>query len=491
MLTVLNVIGTRPEAIKMAPVVAELRKHPDDIRCLVCATGQHREMLDQVLDLFAIRPDFDLDVMQSNQSLSRLTAALLTALDGVVENIRPDWILAQGDTTTVAVAGPVAFYRDIRFGHVEAGLRTHDRRRPFPEEINRRIADLVADLYFAPTQRARDALLAEGVPEAGIRVTGNTVIDALLDVASREYDFRAGPLSGLPLHKRLVLITAHRRESFGQPFRELCEAIRELALAFEGDGVHFVYPVHLNPHVRRPVTEILSGVNAISLIEPLDYFSLVQLMKRSTLILTDSGGIQEEAPSSGRADAGDARHDRAARGGRSGRRAAGGNEPPADRRRGRHPVARCGGVRRHDGQGQPVRGRQSSRKDRRGPAGKGPGVSLIMSLPLRKRVKVLRDWWAAPREAAIERRRDRRGPADDVPDLESAISAGADWLALRKTARARRTAEWRGTTAWSTAGARLIRRPAGTSCPRSSTWLAVRGRKDCASGPGGYWIGSH
>jgi UDP-N-acetylglucosamine 2-epimerase (non-hydrolysing) len=299
MLTVLNIIGTRPEAIKMAPVVAECGKHPGRIQSFVCATGQHRQMLDQVLELFGIKPDFDLDVMQPDQTLSGLTAALLTALDEVAEKVRPHWILAQGDTTTVAVAALVAFYRGIRFGHVEAGLRTNDRRRPFPEEINRRIADLLADLYFAPTGRARDALLKEGVPEDSVRVTGNTVIDALLDVASRPYDFNAGPLAGLPLHKRIVLITAHRRESFGQPFRNLCQAIRELALEFESDGVHFVYPVHLNPNVRRPVAEILSNLTNLSLLDPLDYLCLVQLMKRSTLILTDSGGIQEEAPSLG------------------------------------------------------------------------------------------------------------------------------------------------------------------------------------------------
>jgi UDP-N-acetylglucosamine 2-epimerase (non-hydrolysing) len=299
MLTVLSVIGTRPEAIKMAPVVKELGKRSDRIRSLVCATGQHRQMLDQVLELFAIKPDFDLNVMQPDQSLAGLTAALLTALDGVAQEARPDWILAQGDTTTVAVASLVAFYRGIRFGHVEAGLRTNDRRRPFPEEINRRIADLLADLYFAPTQRAHDVLVKEGVPESSVRVTGNTVIDALLDVASRSYDPGAGPLAALPLDKRLVLITAHRRENFGQPFRDLCQAIRELAMAFEGDGVHFVYPVHLNPNVRRPVGDILASVGNLSLLDPLDYLSLVQLMKRATLILTDSGGIQEEAPSLG------------------------------------------------------------------------------------------------------------------------------------------------------------------------------------------------
>jgi len=189
-----------------------------------------------------------------------------------------------------------AFYRRIRFGHVEAGLRTGDRTRPFPEEVNRRIADLVADIYFAPTATARDALLREGCPERDIYVTGNTVVDALHDVASRPYDWHAGPLASIPQARRLVLITAHRRESFGAPFRELCLAIKELASQFAQDDVHFVYPVHLNPHVRQPVHEILAGLPNVSLVEPLDYLSLVQLMKRSALVLTDSGGIQEEAP---------------------------------------------------------------------------------------------------------------------------------------------------------------------------------------------------
>jgi UDP-N-acetylglucosamine 2-epimerase len=299
MQTVLSIIGTRPEAIKMAPVVKELQKHPDRVRSVVCATGQHRQMLDQVLDLFRIQPDVDLGVMQPNQSLSQLTASLFTGLDAVVGQMRPDWILAQGDTTTVMVSAIVAYYHQVRFGHVEAGLRTGDKRRPFPEEINRRLADAVADAFFAPTERARQALLREGTNDADIYVTGNTVIDALLDVAARPYNWSAGPLAGLPQGKRLVLITAHRRESFGQPFRDLCHAIRTLAVGFAAEGVHFVYPVHLNPNVRAPVNEILSGLGNVSLTEPLDYLSLVQLMKRATLILTDSGGIQEEAPSLG------------------------------------------------------------------------------------------------------------------------------------------------------------------------------------------------
>lgn len=296
MLTVLSVIGTRPEAIKMAPVVKELGSHSGRIRSVICSTGQHREMLDQVFHLFQIKPDYDLNLMRQNQSLSSLTASAFAALDHVVEEVKPDWVLAQGDTTTAFVAAMVAFYHQVSFGHVEAGLRTGDKFRPFPEEINRRIADLVADAYFAPTERARQALLREGCAESDVYVTGNTVIDAVNEVASREYDWRTGPLSGLPLDRRLVLITAHRRESFGEPFRDLCLAIRDLAQQFAGEGVHFVYPVHLNPNVRQPVNDILIGLSNVSLIEPLDYLSLVHLLKRATLVLTDSGGIQEEAP---------------------------------------------------------------------------------------------------------------------------------------------------------------------------------------------------
>jgi UDP-N-acetylglucosamine 2-epimerase len=296
MLTVLSVFGTRPEAIKMAPVIKELRRQTGSIRSITCSVGQHRQMLDQVLELFAIVPDYELNLMRADQSLSQLTADLFAGLDKVLLEVRPDWVLAQGDTTTVFVAAMQAFYHRIPFGHVEAGLRTGDRRRPFPEEVNRRIADLVAEVYFAPTARARQALLAEGCAAGDVYVTGNTVIDALHDVAAREYCWESGPLAGIPNNRRLVLVTAHRRESFGPPFRELCLAIYELASLFAHDGVHFVYPVHLNPNVREPVTAILSRASNISLLEPLDYLSLVHLMKRSTLVLTDSGGIQEEAP---------------------------------------------------------------------------------------------------------------------------------------------------------------------------------------------------
>jgi len=296
MQTVLAVVGTRPEGIKMAPVVQELRRRPDAFRCILCSTGQHREMLQQVLDLFGLTADIDLALMQPGQTLAALTARLFAALDDAVESSRPDWILAQGDTTTVMVAALLAYYRRIRFGHVEAGLRTGNRWHPFPEEMNRRIADLLADLYFAPTAHSRQTLLDERVDAGRIVQTGNTVIDALREVVALPYDWDGGPLRDLPRDRRLVLVTAHRRESFGETFRGICLALRDLAERFAPEGVSFVYPVHLNPNVRRPVEEILRGVDGIHLIEPIDYQSLLQLIRASHLVLTDSGGIQEEAP---------------------------------------------------------------------------------------------------------------------------------------------------------------------------------------------------
>ena len=283
----------------MAPVIRELRRHPDRVKSIVCSTGQHREMLRPVFQLFEIRPDIELDVMCSEQTLSGLTAKLLDALSPVVRRHEPDWILAQGDTTTVLVASLIAFYQRVPFGHVEAGLRTGDIDSPFPEELNRYVADKVSGLLFAPTERNRQTLLRERHPADKIFVTGNTVVDALNQVAAMPYDWSTGPLRDLPPDKRLVLFTAHRRESFGKPFRELCQGLRDLAQRFRSDGVHFVYPVHMNPNVRRPVEQILATVDNVSLIDPLDYISLVHLMKRSALVLTDSGGIQEEAPGLG------------------------------------------------------------------------------------------------------------------------------------------------------------------------------------------------
>jgi UDP-N-acetylglucosamine 2-epimerase (non-hydrolysing) len=297
MLKVLSIIGTRPEAIKLAPVIRELDRRGDEISSLVCVTAQHREMLDQILDVFAIRPDYDLNLMQPDQDLTQLTARLLESLSPVVDEVKPDWILAQGDTTTVLAAALVAFYRKISFGHVEAGLRTGDLHQPFPEEFNRRVADSVASLLFAPTELNRQILLDEGVSDEKILVTGNTVVDALMEICSQLQTSTLPFLPDLPEGRPLVLITAHRRESFGPQLREMCLAVRELALRFQDAGIRFVYPVHPNPSVRGPVSEILSGISNVNLIDPLDYRSMVLLMKRSILILTDSGGIQEEAPS--------------------------------------------------------------------------------------------------------------------------------------------------------------------------------------------------
>lgn len=314
---ILSVFGTRPEAVKMAPVVHALARTPG-IESGVCVTAQHRQMLDQVLNLFDISPDYDLDLMRENQSLAELSARIFRDLDPVLADFKPDWVLVQGDTTTVAITALMAYYRRIRVGHVEAGLRTHDKWQPFPEEINRRVAGVTADLHFAPTEWARRNLLAEGVPDSAIAVTGNPVIDALHVVANQpapreveellerlaiESDNRRSdgqPSEGNqtihPKAKRLILVTAHRRENFGQPLEDICAALRELA--GRGD-VELVYPVHLNPNVQEPVRRILGDVPHVTLLPPLDYLPLVHLMKRSALVLTDSGGIQEEAPAFG------------------------------------------------------------------------------------------------------------------------------------------------------------------------------------------------
>lgn len=299
MIKVLSIFGTRPEAIKMAPVVKELEKHPNQIVSKICVTAQHREMLDQVLDLFQITPDYDLDLMQDGQTLSGLTARVFTALDPVLEKEQPDWVLVQGDTTTVMAASLAAFYHRIKVGHVEAGLRTHDKWQPFPEEINRKVAGVVADLHFAPTQTAKRNLINEGVNPVKIAVTGNPVIDALHMVAKMPYDVESGPLRGLPWEKKIILVTAHRRENFGQPLINICEALLKIAQNYENE-IHLVYPVHPNPNVRNTVYPALSFIPNITLLEPLDYLPLVQLMKRSYMVVTDSGGIQEEAPGLGK-----------------------------------------------------------------------------------------------------------------------------------------------------------------------------------------------
>jgi UDP-N-acetylglucosamine 2-epimerase (non-hydrolysing) len=301
MMKILSVFGTRPEAVKMAPVIHELRRTPN-IESRVCVTAQHRQMLDQVLDLFNIQPEYDLDLMRKDQSLAELSAAIFTHLDPILSDYKPDWVLVQGDTTTVAITALLAYYRRIRVGHVEAGLRTHDKWQPFPEEINRRVAGVIADLHFAPTQWTKRNLLREGIQESAIAVTGNPVIDALHFAAEQpEPDeiTQLGNKLGIGKReagKRLILVTAHRRENFGKPLKEICSALKELAS--RGD-VEIVYPVHLNPNVQEPVYRILKGVDHITLLPPLDYLPLVGLMKRATVILTDSGGIQEEAPAFG------------------------------------------------------------------------------------------------------------------------------------------------------------------------------------------------
>lgn len=293
---VLLVIGTRPEAIKLAPVLRALKMRPTEFTPIICSTGQHREMLDPVFELFGIVPDVDLRVMTHNQDLAGLTAQVLAGIDGVLARERPDIVLVQGDTTSVFVGALAAFYRHIPVGHVEAGLRTWNRRAPFPEEVNRTLVGHLADIHFAPTERARQNLLREGIRPETIHVTGNTGIDALLDVASRPeapggypWSAHTGPL---------VTITAHRRESFGDGFSRICQALLRLAQARR--NTLFVYPVHRNPNVKGPVERELAGVPNLMLIEPMPYLPFCHLLKRSTLILTDSGGIQEEAPSLGK-----------------------------------------------------------------------------------------------------------------------------------------------------------------------------------------------
>lgn len=283
----------------MAPVV-RLLNQTAGVKSSVCVTAQHRQMLDQVLNLFEIKPDYDLDLMREDQSLPELSAAIFTNLDQVLKDFKPEWVLVQGDTTTVAITALLAYYNRIKVGHVEAGLRTHDKWQPFPEEINRRVAGVTADMHFAPTEWAKRNLLREGVDEKIIAVTGNPVIDALQYVAHQAAPAEVSALlNRLGIGKsgrKLILVTAHRRENFGKPIEDICHALKEIAGC--GD-VEIVYPVHLNPNVQKPVNEILKGVEHVTLLPPLDYLPLVHLMKNAKLILTDSGGIQEEAPAFG------------------------------------------------------------------------------------------------------------------------------------------------------------------------------------------------
>ncbi len=295
----LIVLGTRPEAIKLAPVIREARNNLQ-VEPIVCSTGQHREMLQQVLDYFEIQPDISLNLMQANQTLAGLTARLIESLQQTVADTRPDCVVAQGDTTTVMTAALVAFYNRIPYVHVEAGLRTGDLQAPWPEEYNRRVASITTGIHCAPTQGAADNLLREGVSPSLVHITGNTVIDALLWTRDREragggeWERKYAHLS----EKRMVLITGHRRENFGDGFRNVCRAIADLAKAHPDK--HFLYPVHLNPNVQKPVHEILGGIPNVELTAPACYPEFIWLMDRSTLIITDSGGVQEEAPSLGK-----------------------------------------------------------------------------------------------------------------------------------------------------------------------------------------------
>lgn len=286
---ILCVVGTRPEAIKMAPVILALRQEPW-ARVRVLATAQHRGMLDQVLNFFEISPDIDLNIMKPNQTLTELTARLLTEMSSVLTTERPDVVLVQGDTTTAMVAALACFYHRIPIGHVEAGLRTWDLHNPFPEEANRAIIGRLCRWHFAPTESARDNLLREGVAAESVIVTGNTVIDSLLMTAEKKIDVGIN----LPANKRIVLVTCHRRENFGQPFRNICSALGQLAKL--NADIHILYPVHPNPNVKDIAHEMLGGCSNISLIEPLDYAPFIAAMKQAYLIISDSGGVQEEAP---------------------------------------------------------------------------------------------------------------------------------------------------------------------------------------------------
>jgi UDP-N-acetylglucosamine 2-epimerase (non-hydrolysing) len=302
-LKILTVFGTRPEAIKLAPIIAELGRRAVEcgLESRVCVTAQHREMLDQVLQIFGIVPDYDLDLMKDGQSLTEVASAVLSGLEPILEREKPDWVLVQGDTTTVVAASLAAFYAGVRLGHVEAGLRTHDKWQPFPEEINRRLTGVMADFHFAPTAGARLNLLRENVPDPQIRVTGNPVIDALHWVVRRSQQAaQPEPVDLLDgFDGRLLLVTAHRRENFGAPLANICLALQDIAEHYGGQ-VRIAYPVHPNPSVSEPVYRLLGDVPDVMLVPPLDYLSMIRVMQRSCLVLTDSGGLQEEAPGLGK-----------------------------------------------------------------------------------------------------------------------------------------------------------------------------------------------
>lgn len=296
---VMTVFGTRPEAIKMAPIVLELQKHPDTILPVVAVTAQHREMLDQVLNLFQIKPDHDLNIMAAGQTLFDITTRAMMGLDKVLTEEKPDIVLVHGDTTTTFAGALAAYYHQTAVGHVEAGLRTHNKYSPFPEEMNRCLTGCIADLNFAPTSTSEANLLAENVPPESIFVTGNTVIDALHHTVRDDFDFQEKSLKDVDFqNKRIILVTTHRRENLGEPMRHVYKALKQLTEEF--DDVEVVFPVHKNPKVREVVNEELGGLAKVHLIDPLDYEPFANLMHKAHLILTDSGGVQEEAPALGK-----------------------------------------------------------------------------------------------------------------------------------------------------------------------------------------------
>lgn len=295
---VMSVFGTRPEAVKMAPLVKELETHAE-IESMVCVTAQHREMLDQVLELFNIKPDYDLDIMKERQTLTGITNRVLEGLDKVFDEAKPDVVLVHGDTTTSFAAALAAFYKQIKVGHVEAGLRTFNKYEPFPEEMNRKLTGSLADFHFSPTPLAKENLLAERVAEEDIFVTGNTVIDAIKTTVEEDYHFTVEELNAIDYkHKRVITMTAHRRENLGEPLHHICEAVKQIVL--ENEEVEVVYAVHKNPAVREVAFGILGDLERVHLVEPLDLKDMHNLMKRSYLVLTDSGGLQEEVPSLGK-----------------------------------------------------------------------------------------------------------------------------------------------------------------------------------------------
>ena len=293
---VMTVFGTRPEAIKMAPLVKELEKNPQ-IESVVCVTAQHRQMLDQVLEIFDIKPDYDLDIMKDRQTLIGITTKVLEGLDGVLKEAKPDIVLVHGDTSTTFVGALAAFYNQIPVGHVEAGLRTYDKYSPFPEEMNRCLTGRIADLHFSPTISNRNNLVKENVSDDDIFITGNTVIDALKTTVSADYEL-CESMKDVDFGKRVILVTAHRRENLGEPLENICRALKRIVTDFP--DVELVYPVHLNPAVRETVNKYLAGMDRVHLIDPIDVRDMHNAMDRSYMIMTDSGGLQEEAPSLGK-----------------------------------------------------------------------------------------------------------------------------------------------------------------------------------------------